>query len=100
MRSDAKTGLPIPDFGNEGMVTLRDGVADKGFKRLIFYLTSPAGIYKNLAIISPSTQEFGSKGPSGDPCAFDIRTGNHGMSPHTVPQPREAGSRSWGREGR
>jgi quinoprotein glucose dehydrogenase len=26
---DAKTGQPIPDFGNKGMVNLRDGVADK-----------------------------------------------------------------------
>lgn len=95
---DAKTGLPIPDFGDKGMVTLRDGVADK-YPNASYSINSPAGIYKNLAIISPSTQEFGSKGPSGDPRAFDVRTGKQVWRFHTVPQPGEPEAGSWGPEG-
>ncbi len=95
---DAKTGLPVSDFGDKGMVNLRDDVADK-YPKAAYSISSPAGIYKNLAIIAPSTQEFGSKGPSGDPRAFDIRTGKQVWRFHTVPQPGEPQAGSWGPEG-
>ena len=95
---DAKTGLPVPGFGSNGMVNLRDEVADK-YPNALYSIASPAAIYKNLAIISPSTQEFGSKGPSGDPRAFDIVTGRQVWRFHTVPQPGEAQDGSWGPEG-
>jgi len=58
---DAKTGQAIADFGNKGYVNLRDEVADK-YPNAQYSITSPTGIYKNLAIVAPSTQEFGSKG--------------------------------------
>ncbi|HEY9138865.1 MAG TPA: PQQ-binding-like beta-propeller repeat protein [Terriglobus sp.] len=95
---DAKTGKPIPSFGNNGMVNLRDEVADK-YPNALYTISSPATIYKNLAIISPSTQEFGSKGPSGDPRAFDVVTGKQVWRFHTVPQPGEAQEGSWGPDG-
>jgi glucose dehydrogenase len=95
---DAKTGQAIPDFGDKGMVNLRNDVADK-FPNGSYSITSPAGIYKNLAIIAPSTQEFGSHGPSGDPRAFDVITGKQVWRFHTVPQPGEPLSDSWGPDG-
>jgi len=95
---DAKTGLPVPEFGNKGMVNLRDEVAAK-YPNASYSISSPAAIYKNLAIIAPSTQEFGSKGPSGDPRAFDVRTGKQVWRFHTVPQPGEPEEGSWGPEG-
>ncbi len=95
---DVTTGLPIPSFGNNGMASLRDEVAGK-YPNALYSITSPATIYKNLAIISPSTQEFGSKGPNGDPRAFDVRTGIQVWRFHTVPQPGEAQDGSWGMEG-
>ncbi|MGO4210922.1 hypothetical protein AB4043_08865, partial [Terriglobus sp. YAF25] len=63
-------------------MNLRDEVADK-YPDALYTISSPAAIYKNLAIISPSTQEFGSKGPSGDPRAFDVRTGKQVWRFHT-----------------
>jgi len=95
---DAATGVPVPTFGNAGMVNLRDSVADK-YPNALYTISSPAAIYKNLAIISPSTQEFGSHGPSGDPRAFDIVTGKQVWRFHTVPQPGEPGDGSWGPDG-
>lgn len=95
---DAKTGVPIPSFGNGGMLNLRDEVADK-YPNAQYAIPSPAAIYKNLAIVSPSTQEFGSKGPSGDPRAFDVVTGKQVWRFHTVPQPGEPEDGSWGPEG-
>ena len=95
---DAMTGVPVAGFGKDGLVNLRDEVADK-YPNALYTISSPAAIYKNLAIISPSTQEFGSKGPSGDPRAFDIRTGKQVWRFHTVPQPGEPQDGSWGPEG-
>lgn len=95
---DAKTGLPVEAFGNKGMVNLRDDVADK-YPNAQYAINSPAGIYKDLAIVAPSTQEFGSKGPSGDPRAFDIVTGKQVWRFHTVPQPGEPHADSWGPDG-
>ncbi|AFL88062.1 glucose dehydrogenase [Terriglobus roseus DSM 18391] len=95
---DAVTGVPVGGFGKDGLVNLRDDVADK-YPNALYTISSPAAIYKNLAIISPSTQEFGSKGPSGDPRAFDVRTGKLVWRFHTVPQPGEPQDGSWGPEG-
>lgn len=95
---DARTGAPAVEFGDNGVVNLRAGVADK-FLDASYSVTSPPGIYRNLAIVAPSTQEGPSRGPSGDPRAFDIRTGKLVWRFHTVPQPGEAGSDTWGPEG-
>ena len=95
---DAKTGQAIADFGDKGMINLRDELSSK-YPNGQYSINSPAGIYKNLAIIAPSTQEFGSKGPSGDPRAFDILTGKQVWRFHTVPQPGEPLADSWGPNG-
>jgi glucose dehydrogenase len=95
---DAKTGARIPGFGNEGEIDLRAGVADK-FPRAAYSITSPPAIYRDLVIVAPSTQEGPGKGPSGDPRAFDIRTGKLVWRFHTVPQPGEPGNETWGPDG-
>jgi quinoprotein glucose dehydrogenase len=95
---DAKTGQPVPAFGDNGQVNLRAGAADN-FPRAGYGVTSPPAIYRNLVIVGPSTQEGPSRGPSGDPRAFDARTGKLVWRFHTVPQPPEPGSETWGRDG-
>jgi quinoprotein glucose dehydrogenase len=95
---DAKTGKPISGFGDNGEVNLRVGVADD-YPRAHYSVTSPPVIYKDLIILGPSTQEGPSKGPSGDPRAFDAKTGKVVWRFHTVPQPGEPGSETWGPDG-
>ncbi|MFL6447931.1 MAG: PQQ-binding-like beta-propeller repeat protein [Bryobacteraceae bacterium] len=95
---DARTGVPVHDFGDNGVVNLRTGVAD-GYPDASYSITSPPAIYENLAIVSPSTQEGPSHGPSGDPRAFDIRTGKLVWRFHSVPQPGEPGNETWGPDG-
>jgi glucose dehydrogenase len=95
---DAKTGKPIPDFGDNGEVNLRVGVADD-YPRAHYSITSPPAVYKNLIILGPSTQEGPSKGPSGDPRAFDALTGKLVWRFHAVPQPGEPGNETWGPDG-
>jgi len=92
---DAATGKPVTTFGVNGEVDLREGVAD-GFERSSYSVTSPPAIYKDLLIIGGSTPEGPSRGPSGDPRAFDIRTGKLVWRFHTVPRPGELGNDTWG----
>jgi glucose dehydrogenase len=95
---DAKTGKPARDFGDNGEVNLRTGVADR-FPRATYSITSPPAIYRNLVIVGPNTQEGPSLGPAGDPRAFDARTGKLVWRFHTVPQPGEPGNETWGPDG-
>ncbi len=88
----------MPEFGDNGIVNLRAGVAD-GYPDASYSITSPPAIYKNLAIVAPSTPEGPSHGPSGDPRAFDVRTGKLVWRFHTVPQPGEPGNETWGPNG-
>ncbi|MBZ5622925.1 MAG: pyrroloquinoline quinone-dependent dehydrogenase [Acidobacteriia bacterium] len=95
---DAASGQRIEGFGNHGEVDLRIGVADR-FPNAAYAFTSPPAIYRDLAIVGPSTPEGPSRGPSGDPRAFDVRTGKMVWRFHTVPQPGEPGNETWGVDG-
>jgi glucose dehydrogenase len=95
---DAQTGKLEMEFGDNGIVNLRTGMTER-FPKAQYKFGSPPAIYKNLAIVAPSTQENVSQGPSGDPRAFDIRTGKQVWRFHTVPQPGEPNNESWGPEG-
>jgi quinoprotein glucose dehydrogenase len=95
---DAKSGRPVSQFGDNGEVNLRAGVADR-FPKAGYAVTSPPAIYRDLVIVGPNTQEGPSLGPSGDPRAFDARTGRLVWRFHTVPQPGEPGHDTWGPEG-
>ncbi|HKE28204.1 MAG TPA: PQQ-binding-like beta-propeller repeat protein [Bryobacteraceae bacterium] len=95
---DAKTGKPIPEFGEGGEVNLRAGVADL-FPGATYSITSPPAVYRDLIIVGPNTQEGPSLGPSGDARAFDARTGKPVWRFHTVPQPGQPGSETWGADG-
>ena len=59
---NAKTGKLVPGFGNEGMVNLRLGVADKFFRNQ-YSMSSAPTIYKNLVITGSQVQESPSLAP-------------------------------------
>jgi quinoprotein glucose dehydrogenase len=52
-----------------------------------FSISSPPAIYKNLAIVGGSEGENAVVGPSGDPQAFDVKTGKLVWRFHVVPRP-------------
>jgi glucose dehydrogenase len=95
---DAKTGKPVMEFGDNGAVNLRTGITER-FPEATYKFSSPPAIYRNLAIVAPSTQENVSQGPSGDPRAFDVRTGKQVWRFHTIPQPGEPNNETWGPDG-
>ena len=71
---DARSGTPCREFGHNGSVDLREGIADK-WPEVIYAVTSPPAIYKTLAIVGAEVPEYPSHGPSGVVRAFDVRTG-------------------------
>src|SRR6266853_3938453 len=46
---NAKTGKPVPGFGNEGTVNLRIGVTEK-FPDAPYHMGSPGAVFRNLLI--------------------------------------------------
>ncbi len=90
---DARTGKPIPDFGNAGRIDLREGLGRDPEKQSIV-LTSPDIIYKDLLIVGDRTPEA-LPAPTGDIRAFDVRTGKLRWSFHTIPHPGEFGYDTW-----
>ena len=91
---DAATGQPCPDFGKQGTVNLREGVADK-WPAMDYGVTSPPVIYKDLVITGAHVPEAPGRGPSGMIRAFDVHTGKLVWHFHTVPQPGELGHDTW-----
>ncbi|MEW5976206.1 MAG: pyrroloquinoline quinone-dependent dehydrogenase [Acidobacteriota bacterium] len=91
---DAMTGRPCPDFGQEGMVNLRRGVADKWPHRG-YGQTSPPAIFEDLVIVGSIVPEGPGLGPSGDVRAFRAQDGSLVWTFHTVPRPGEYGHDTW-----
>lgn len=91
---NAKTGKLDPGFGNEGMVDLRKGMADK-FPTGSYGLTSPATVCQDTVVTGAWVSDGEPLGPSGDVRGFDIRTGREMWRFHTVPHPGEFGHDTW-----
>jgi quinoprotein glucose dehydrogenase len=90
---DAATGKPIPGFGKEGRIDLREDVGRDPAKQSII-LTTPGGIYKDLLIVGGRVSEALPCTP-GDIRAYDVRTGKLRWSFHTIPHPGEFGYKTW-----
>jgi membrane-bound PQQ-dependent dehydrogenase (glucose/quinate/shikimate family) len=91
---DARTGQPRLDFGEQGFVDLRKGVAD-AWPDGTLAVTSPPALYKGLVITGTALQEYPGRGPAGDVRAYDVKTGALVWSFHTVPRPGEKGHEAW-----
>lgn len=92
---DPATGKPIPDFGVQGRIDLREGLGRDPAKQSIL-LTTPGVIYKDLLIVGGRTSE-GLPATPGDIRAYDVRTGKTKWSFHTIPRPGEFGYNTWPR---
>jgi quinoprotein glucose dehydrogenase len=91
---DARSGSPCKEFGENGSIDLREGVADQWPKGR-YEVSSPPAIYKDLVIIGAGLQEFPSRGPSGAVRAFDVRTGKLVWRFDTVPKRGQPGHDTW-----
>ena len=84
---DAKTGKPIPGFGEQGTVDLRKGlrIAPTGFAD--YQVTSPPAVVGNTVVVGSAIADGTSKAhPSGEVRGFDAMTGKLKWTWDPVPQ--------------
>ncbi len=94
---DARTGRPIPTFGKNGKINLRDGLDRPGADDYVVSNT-PGVVYKNLLIVGHRVSEVAPALP-GDIRAYDLRTGRLVWTFHTIPHPGEYGADTWPKDG-
>src|SRR4051794_24841402 len=95
---DAKTGQPVRDFGDNGVVDLEPAVAER-YPQARYAITSPPVIYRDLAIVGPELPEGPSHGPSGEAKAFNVRTGKLVWKFNPLQVSDASGTSTWGPEG-
>lgn len=93
---DAKTGRLDPNFGQGGIVDLREGLG-RPPESLTVGSTTPGVVYKDLLIMPTLVSETLPAAP-GDIRAYDVRTGKIRWTFHTIPRPGEFGYETWPRD--
>lgn len=91
---DAATGKPVPTFGDNGRIDLRENLGREPASANSIYLTSPGVVFEDLIIVGGRMPET-LPAPPGDVRAFDVRTGKLRWSFHTIPRPGEPGYETW-----
>jgi quinoprotein glucose dehydrogenase len=90
---DAKTGMPILNFGNRGKVDLHEDLG-RDVKDLYVASTTPGIIYKDMIVVGTRVAEDAAAAP-GHIRAYDVHTGKLRWIFHTIPYPGEEGYESW-----
>lgn len=90
---NARTGLPIPGFGDSGSVDLSAGLG-RDVTGAYLVATSPGVVYKDLLIQGTRVGEEEGSSP-GDLRAYDARSGRIRWTFHTIPRPGEYGYTTW-----
>lgn len=90
---DAATGKPVPSFGENGRMDLRQGF-DRPPETLSVSLSTPGVVYKDLLVIGSIVAEDLPSAP-GDIRAIDVRTGKIRWTFHTIPRPGDFGYDTW-----
>ena len=91
---DAVTGKPVPTFGNDGRIDLRENLGREPASANSIYLTSPGVVFEDVVIVGGRNPET-LPAPPGDVRAFDVRTGQLRWAFHTIPRPGEPGYETW-----
>ena len=84
---DARDGEPCPEFGQDGMVDLREGLRLQPFEPQAYSMTSPAIVANGLIVVGSSIADNSRPNPaSGEIRAFDARSGTMRWSWDPIPQ--------------
>ena len=96
---DAKTGLPDPKFGRNGVIDLYQDFDQPPPGDGVISSTSPAVVVKDVVVIGAAmvggTAPRSKENTKGYIRGFDIRTGKRLWTFHTIPQPGEFGNDTW-----
>ncbi len=101
---DAKTGVPLPTFGKNGLVDLKQGVM-YGTGQQIDLVNGEIGLHatpivvKDVVIVGSAMREGGTpkthNNTKGLVRAFNVRTGQLLWTFNTIPKPSEYGNDTW-----
>jgi quinoprotein glucose dehydrogenase len=91
---DARTGRPVPTFGDGGSVDLRQGLG-RDVSDLYVLSTTPGAVYRDLLILGTRVSEGPGPSAPGHVRAYDVRTGKIRWIFHTIPWPGEFGYETW-----
>jgi quinoprotein glucose dehydrogenase len=91
---NAKTGVTINTFGNDGRVNLREGLGRDPATMDEVQSGTPGRVFENLLIVGTAPGEM-YVSPPGDLRAYDVRTGKLVWQFHTIPHPGEFGYDTW-----
>jgi len=93
---EAKNGVPIGSFGNNGWVDLAQGLR-RALGRDYYTMTSPPVIVRDVIVVGSSVMDWWGHRPSppGDVRCFDVRTGRQLWTFNTIPQAGEPGVETW-----
>src|SRR3954471_8955914 len=105
---DARSGAPIPSFGTNGIVDLKEGVV-YGKEQQIDLVTGEIGVHSTPAITKDGVVMIGSSfleggtpkthnNTKGSVRGFDVRTGRRLWPFNTIPRPGEVGNETWEKE--
>jgi quinoprotein glucose dehydrogenase len=91
---DPATGRPVPSFGKDGSMDMREGL-DQDVSYLHFRSNTPGIVYRDLLIMGSEVGEGPSPAAPGHIRAFDVRTGARRWIFRTIPRPGEPGHETW-----
>jgi quinoprotein glucose dehydrogenase len=91
---DARTGRPIPTFGTNGSVNIKEGLG-RDVDHLYVLSNTPGAIYKDLLILGTRVSEGPGPSAPGHVRAYDVRTGAIRWRFNTIPYPGEFGYETW-----
>ncbi len=97
---DAETGLPDPNFGNDGWVDMQEGLRlGQGRADVDIGSSMPPFVMNDVIVVGPA-HRVSMRPPSkfnvkGDVRGYDARTGEHLWTFHTIPERGEVGIETW-----
>ena len=91
---DARTGQLAADFGQQGIVDLREGLG-RDASSLFVAASTPGSIYGDLLILGTRVHEGPGPSAPGHIRAYDVRTGAIRWTFRTIPGPGELGYDTW-----
>jgi quinoprotein glucose dehydrogenase len=91
---NARDGQPIPSFGVNGRVDLREGLGREAAKLQVM-ATSPGAIFADRLIVGSRVSEGPGPSAPGHIRAYDTRSGRLVWTFHTIPAPGEPGYETW-----
>jgi quinoprotein glucose dehydrogenase len=93
---DRKTGAPIPAFGSEGHIDLRENL-DRLVEKMSVSASSPGVIFEDMLIIGSTVPET-LPGSPGHIRGYDTHTGKMRWIFRTIPRPGEFGYETWSKD--